>query len=119
MDCLTMSATDLYAISLLEAALVLFTAYAVVIDARNRVRERTAEASATVTRGNKSMAALYTVYSASVAACLVLINNASSVEGHKVALIVVDYLCITYLFFFSSWFRNAVFFPLADRVRKD
>ena len=114
-----MTQTDIYAIILLETTLVSFTVYAVFIDASSRVREKTAEISATITRGEQSMSALYTVYGATLAACLMLINNATGVEGHKVALIGVDYLCITYLFFFSSWFRNAVFFPLLKRVKKD
>lgn len=114
-----MAATDLYVLGLMQAALVVFTGYAVFRDARIRILDRTAEATAEVRRGDKSMAALYTVYGATVGSLLVLIDNASGIDGHKVALIILDFLCVTYVFFFSTWFRNSVFFPLAGRVRKD
>ena len=70
-------------------------------------------------RSDKSMTALYTVYGATVASLLVLINNASGIDGNKVALIVLNFICVTYVFFFSTWFRNSIFFPLNERVRKD
>lgn len=75
--------------------------------------------SAEVVRGDKSMATLYTVYGATIASLLVLINNAPGVEGNKVILIVLNFMCVTYAFFFSTWFRNSIFFPLNQRVRKD
>jgi len=65
------------------------------------------------------MAALYTVYGATIASALVLIDKASGLDGHKVILIVLDFLSVTYLFFFSTWFRNSVFFPLMQRAHKD
>lgn len=113
--------TDLYAIYLLQTTLIVFSGYAVITDARMRKLERHQKSGCMVevVRGEISMTYLYTTYGASVAACLVLINLTNVVEGNKVVLIVIDLLCITYLFFFSSWFRNTVFFSLAQKVRKD
>ena len=37
------------------------------------------------------MATLYTVYGATIASALVLIDKASGLDGHKVALIVLDF----------------------------
>lgn len=65
------------------------------------------------------MAALYTVYGATLGSCLILIDKSTGLEGHRVALIALDFLCVTYVFFFSTWFRNSVFFPLKERVSKD
>lgn len=104
---------------LVQASIVLFVVWVVFRDVQIRKKEQSAEATAEVVRGEKSMAALYTVYGATIASCLVLIDNASGLEGHKVVLIVLDFLCVTYVFFFSTWFRNSVFFPLLQRVRKD
>lgn len=114
-----MLATDLPVICAIEAALVLFALYAAFRDARIRKKEKGSGLSAEVVRGDKSMAALYTVYGATIASLLVLINNASGVEGNKVILILLNFMCVTYAFFFSTWFRNSIFFPLNQRVRKD
>jgi hypothetical protein len=114
-----MPATDLWIIGGLQLGLIVFAGYAAFRDARIRRLERTGGVIAVVTRGKGSMTSLYTVYGAAVASILVLINNAYRIEGHKVLLIVVDVSCVTYLFYFSTWFRNSVFFPLLNRVRQD
>jgi len=114
-----MLTTDLPVICVIESTLVLFALYAAFRDARIRKKEKQAGLTAEVIRGDKSMAPLYTVYGATIASLLVLINNASGVEGHKVSLIVLNFTCVTYTFFFSTWFRNSIFFPLNQRVRKD
>lgn len=72
-----------------------------------------------VIRGEKSMNSLYTIYGASLASLLVLIDNAACIDGNKVILITFDFLCITYIFFFNKYFRNSVFFPLKRRIGKD
>jgi tellurite resistance protein TehA-like permease len=114
-----MLTTDPPVICAIESALILFTLYAALRDAKIRRAERGAEVVAEAVRGEKSMTALYTVYGAAIASFLVLIDNANGIEGNKVALIVLNFLCITYMFFFSTWFRNSIFFPLNQRVRKD
>jgi len=114
-----MLTSDLPVIFAIETVLILFTLYAVYCDARIRKNEKRSGLTAEVVRGEKSMAALYTVYGATTASLLVLINNASGLDGNKVMLIVLNFMCITYTFFFSTWFRNSIFFPLNQRVRKD
>lgn len=114
-----MEQTDICVITFVQGALLLLAVFAAFRDARIRKLDRTAEATAEVIRGDKSMSVLYTVYGAGIASCLVLIDNASGIDGHKVSLIVIDFLCVTYMFFFSTWFRNSVFFPLMQRVRND
>ena len=69
--------------------------------------------------GEKSMSAIYTVYGTAMASCLVLVSEATGVDGNKVILILLDFVCLTYLFFFSTWFRNSIFFPLKGRVTRD
>jgi hypothetical protein len=111
--------SDVIVLALIEVALATFAIYAALRDARIRRLDRTAEATAEVTRGEKSMNALYTAYAASIASSLVLVSNAAGIEGHKVVLIVIPFVCLTYLFYFNTWFRNSVFFPIARRLRKD
>ena len=114
-----MQNTDIPAVLVVQSLLLLFFLVALVRDTRIRKAEKSASVGAEVTRGDKSMNALYTAYGASVASSLVLVTNAEGLEGHKVLLIVVPFFCLTYLFFFSTWFRNSIFFPLAQRLRKD
>lgn len=114
-----MLTTDLPVICVIESALVLFVLYGAFRDIQIRKNEKRLGVSAEVVRGEESMAAFYTVYGATIASLLVLINNASGVEGNKVVLIVMNFLCVTYAFYFSSWFRNSIFFPLNQRARKD
>ena len=114
-----MKITDLCIMLLIQTSVVAFALYSAFKDAEIRKLERTAEAVPTVIRSDIAMKALYTVYGAAIASSLVLIDNASGLDGHKVLLIIIDFICINYVFFFSTWFRNAVFFPLIQRVRKD
>ena len=114
-----MDNSDIVVVLLAIASLTLLCLFAAIRDAHIRHKEKTAEAVATVTRGEKSMSALYTVYGATIASWLVLIDNAEGLTGHKVIFIVIGFLCLSYLFFLSSWFRNAVFFTVAHRIRVD
>ena len=110
--------TDVVALVALGILLIGFTIFAVVTDWRNRKAART-ELDVEVIRGDASMSSVYTTYGATIASFLVLINNAVGIEGHKVVAILISFFCITYLFYFSSWFRNSWFFPLKRRMRKD
>lgn len=114
-----MLSTDIPVICAIESALILFALYAAFRDARIRRKENGSGFVPEVMRSDKSMAALYTMYGATVASLLVLIDNASGIEGNKVILFVLNFMCVTYTFFFSTWFRNSIFFPLNQRVRKD
>ncbi len=114
-----MNYTDPYVMVILQVAIVVFTLIAVYKDSRIRGREHAGGISAEVIRGEKSMTAIYTMYGATIASFLVLIDNSSGIEGHKVILIVIDFFSVTYLYFLSTWFRNKIFYPLMERVRHD
>ena len=114
-----MECTDTYVILILQVAIVLFTIVAIFKNSNIKKQEKASEVSAEVVRGKNSMTALYTMYGATIASCLVIIDNASGIEGHKVILIVIDFLCATYVYYFNTWFRNSIFFPLKRKVSKD
>jgi hypothetical protein len=114
-----MKNSDPYVLFLVQTAILLFTIFAGFRDLKIRKREQNAQVGAEIERGKNSMAAIYTVYGAIMASCLVVIDRAVGLEGNKVVLIVLDFLCVTYVFFFNTWFRNALFSPLMRRVRKD
>ncbi|WP_291323671.1 hypothetical protein [Desulfonatronospira sp.] len=65
------------------------------------------------------MGAIYAVYGAAIASTLVLTDRTEGLEGNTVLFMIINFLCFTYLFFFSVWFRNAVFFRLYRRVQQD
>ncbi len=113
-----MTNSDIPIVFVVEGLLLLLTLLALILDIRIRRLEKDAAVSVDVTRGDKAMNALYTAYGASVASSLVLITNADGLDGHKVALIVLPFLCLTYLFYLSVWFRNSVFFPIAQKMRQ-
>lgn len=114
-----MEATDKYVIAAFETTLLLTMALACIKDAISQKKAKTSECDVEVSRGDKSMNSLFTVYAASIAASLTLITNAEGVEGHTAILLIAPFASLTYLFFLSSWFRNQVFFPIANRIRKD
>lgn len=114
-----MPETDLYAIIAIHIGILVLTLFAIIDDFKARLRSKSGMGNARVTRGERSMHAIYTVYGATIASCLFLIEATSSVKGNKVVLIAFDFLAVTYLFFFSSWFRNVVFFPLKGRIITD
>lgn len=111
--------SDIVMIFIVQAVLLLFAFYAVYQDLRIRKLNRKAPLLAETRRGDKSMNALYTVYAATIVSNLVLIDNAVGFDGHKVVLITIAFICLTYAFFFSTWFRNVVFSPLQRRLRMD
>lgn len=111
-------ASDPYIIALVQLILIAFVTYVAIRDYRARRDEKNGGFTAEVVRGEPSMNALYTAYGAAIASILVLIDNATHVEGHKVGLIILDFACVTYLYL-SSWFRNSIFFPLMQQARKD
>ena len=63
---------------------------------------------------------LYAVFFATLAGCTTLILESPNIlDGNKLLFIVFDFVCISYLFLFNSWFRNQILFPLISKTRKD
>ena len=73
---------------------------------------------AVVTRGAESMKMLYVTYGIVTAVFTFAIPVSVAATGFKSALILVDYVVLSYLFFFNAWFRNWLLGRLG-RVRED
>ncbi len=114
-----MQQTDCVALAVVEVTLFGLLIFAFVMDAWVRVKDLSSSAQATVMRGESSMKSLYVMYGIATVVYSLLIQVAPNLDGYRVPLIVLNYISLTYLFFFSSWFRNRLFFPLLGRVRKD
>ena len=111
--------TDCCAIIIIESALVLITITACYFDITGRRKDQANGLIMEATRGEKTMSALYSVYVTSLAALYVLVSEAQCLAGNRVTILAIDFLLLTYLLFFCSWFRNMVFFRLKSRFRKD
>lgn len=114
-----MPSTDLFVLVSVQATLVVLSIYAFIQDIRIQRKEKRGGIESETLRGARSMASLYAVYAAALGTLLLLIDRADDAKGQQLLLMLASFLCVTYLFFFSTWFRNAVFFPLANRIRKD
>ena len=114
-----MLSTDGVALLLIHFFLVLLWLLSLIHTARERWRKRRGAIQATVTRGQESMNALYVMYGVATVAYSLAVDVADFAQGHKTTIIVLDYVVLTYLFFFNSWFRNSVVFRALRRMRED
>src|SRR5690606_37041616 len=105
-----MDNSDVYLILIIELSLVILAAYAVIKDRWIAFKERQEGLLGETRRGEKSMVIIYAGYGASMASFLALITNAEGIDGHRVVLLVLAFLSLSYLFLFSLWFRNSVLF---------
>lgn len=117
----TMSISDWAAFFLAEALLLAIFSLALSKDLREKYKRSRLQSGAVadVRRGEKSMAPLYTFYGIATVVFSLFVTVAEGVAGYKVTMILVNYCSLTYLFFFSSWFRNRVFYPLFERMKTD
>ncbi len=113
--------SDIYCLLVMEGllAVLVITAIRQRVPALRRQRRSSFEVTATVDRGEHSMNALYVMYGTTAIVYALAVQVSQAFVGHKVLLIVLNYGAITYLFFFNSWFRNALLFPLVQRVQRD
>ena len=83
-----------------------------------RDRGKTTGVVAIVNRGTDSMAALYTGYALLALVLVTIVVETDAFAGYRGAVVVGDYLLVTYLFFFNNWFRNS-WIGLTSRLRKE
>ncbi len=108
---------DFVAILIMEIALLLLFLIEIVMGMRRAHRAKKARVSLTVTRGEPSMNMLYVMYGVVTLIYAFAVQVSEAFMGHKVFLLLLNYLILTYTFFFSLWFRNKIFFPLMDRIK--
>ena len=114
-----MRATDAITLALMHAILAAVFLWAIAKTLLAKLRAARGGANLTVHRGEQSMNLLYLSYGVTTVVFSLAIDVASVAVGHKATLIAIDYVLLTYLFIFSSWFRNAVLFRLLQDVSKD
>ncbi|MBT8363810.1 MAG: hypothetical protein KJP23_03830 [Deltaproteobacteria bacterium] len=85
----------------------------------DRRKAKTASITAEVERGERSMNALYVNFGIATVVFTLIVQTCEALKGNQVLFIVVNYGLLTYVYFFSSWFRNQLFFNLINRARKD
>jgi len=72
-----------------------------------------------VTRCNESMNALYVNFGIVTVVFTLVTQVCDELKGNQVLVIVINYAMLTYMFFFSTWFRNGIFFRLFNRIKRD
>jgi hypothetical protein len=114
-----MKTTDGITLALIHAILAAVFLWAIAKTLVARLRAGRGGATLTVKRGEQSMNFLYLSYGVTMVVFSLAIDVASVAVGHKATIIAIDYVLLTYLFIFNSWFRNAVVFRLLQDVSKD
>jgi len=107
--------TDFFVFTILEGLLILMFIRFVYLDNRNKVASEGME----MTRGESSMNALYVNFGIITLIFTIIVQTCCEIKGNQALFILTNYGILTYLFFFSSRFRNQVFFKLINRIKKD
>ncbi len=81
--------------------------------------KRRSGSTLTVRRGDHSMNFLYIMYGTATIVFALSVQVSEAFKGYKVLLVIFNYLALTYLFFFNSWLRNRILFPIMLRIEKD
>lgn len=102
----------------LHGALIALLLMAVFATVRVRWRRTSGAVVGKVSRGERSMTIIYVVYGVGTVALTLAVQVAEAVVGYKVVIITFDYVVLSYLFFFNSWFRNLLL-GLLRRVHED
>jgi hypothetical protein len=111
--------TDAIVFAVTEGTLIL--AFAIVLGKDIWIRHKSKHSGviAEVTRGEQSMNALYVNFGIATVVFTLIVQACDTLKGNQVLFIVLNYVMLTYMFFFSSWFRNTVFFKMTERIKKD
>ncbi len=111
-------AKDAVALALLHAVLGVVLIFSFVAIVRSNFRRLRGAMTLSVERGEQSMNLLYVAYGVVTLVFALAVQVAEAAQGYKVAIISFDYIALSYLFFFNSWFRNWILGKLS-RIRKD
>ena len=108
---------DLEVLFIFEALLLLLVLIALSMDwVVNPLRTLGSPLTTVVMRGETTMNALYIMFGVATIVYTAIVRETTKVQGYKVALIVTNYACLTYLFFLSFWFRNTIFIWLMSQT---
>lgn len=105
-------------LALVQGAVLLLFVYGIFMHVLMRYRQGRGGVSLTVTRGDKSMSSLFAIYGIFIVAIALTIQVADAGRHYKVSLVVLDYIMLTYLFFYNGWFRNWLLNVL-NTIRRD
>lgn len=109
---------------LMEAILGILIVVATVIPIKNHVRvflekRKGVTATGEVTRGMQTMNELHVFYGVTTYLYITFLQTVQEFDKIQIALIILNYGALTFLFYFSSWFRNKLIVPFIIRIKKD
>ena len=111
--------SDLTVFVFTESILLLLFVVTFIADIRIRLKDNKSGITAEITRGEQSMNALYVNFGIATVVFTLIVQAFEALKGNQVLFIVVNYGMLTYMFFFSTWFRNRLFFQLLGRIKKE
>ncbi|MCJ7650209.1 MAG: hypothetical protein MUP85_16495 [Candidatus Lokiarchaeota archaeon] len=111
--------SDANVLKVLEIILFFVFFLSILIELVMRVKRGRGSSFLTVTRGDHSMNMLYIMYGTVTIVFALIVQVSEAFEGYKVLLIVINYLILTYLFFYNSWLRNRILLPIMFGIKKD
>ncbi len=111
--------TDTFVFAVTEGILALIFIIVLVKDLWIRHKSKNSGVIAEMTRGEQSMNALYVNFGIATVVFTIIVQACDTLKGNQVLFIVLNYGMLTYMFFFSAWFRNSIFFKLTERIKKD
>lgn len=109
---------DAVVLILMHVALCSFFLFSILSIVRERFRLQRGAIKGTVSRGEESMKLLWVTYGVVTVVFTLAIQSAETARGYKLFIILLDYMVLSYLFFFNSWFRNWLFDKLKG-IRED
>ena len=102
----------------IEGLLLLMVILAIFKGLFEWIERRRSNLSYEVKRGEKSMKAIITGFIFFGGVYTVIVSIIDFFNEYKVLFYVVNYISLGYLFFFSFWFRNRIFFPILKTIHK-
>ena len=81
--------------------------------------DKNGEAKGQIIRGEKTMKAIYVIFTLALAVSTFVVSETELVKEYKLEIMAINCIVLIYLFFFNSWFRNIVFFKIKRRITRD
>lgn len=100
----------------IESLLLLMFILAIFMGLFEWIKRRRSNLSYKVERGEKSIKAIITGFAGSAVFYTTIVHLAVVFNEYKILFHVFNYIVLGYLFFFSFWFRNRIFFKILKKI---
>ncbi len=113
------ASSDKIAVIVMEVLLLSITLVSLIMAIRYHCAYRTASSTATGTISPQHVTLFFTMYVIATLVYTLAVQVAQAFEGNKVLLIMINYACLTYLFFCNVWFRQRIVVQILQSIGTD